>query len=107
MVDCLDAVWSEIDWSAPMWSNRMEAYNRFESRVRVASRASDLVAFLAILSRKCGVAVPRIPDSLASRLHEDGSGALTLARKYSGVMVAFMRARKEIRRASNQQTLAV
>jgi len=89
-----------------MWANRKIVYQRFESRVRVASRAGTLSEFVAILSRKCGVQVPAVGASLLADLHVEASvatEALSLARRQSGLVVALMRLQKEAVRARNEE----
>lgn len=65
----LDSVWSALDWQDSLWRDPRACWDRFASRVRSASTAGDLGAFVATLARKCHVAVPRLDWRISEALN--------------------------------------
>jgi len=100
------AVWASIDWNAPFWKTAgFAVYERFESRVRAAARESTLHGFASRLARKCHVAVPHFGGVLLDDMGvaaKDTQGALSFARKESGLVVAAIRAHNDERKAQRE-----
>jgi hypothetical protein len=102
------AVWVSIDWNMPLWRTAGPAvYDRFESRVRAASREATVHGFAARLARKCHVATPRFDAPLLVDMAQeslDAIKALNFTRRESGLVVATIRAFNDERKVKRGES---
>lgn len=95
------AVWIAHDHKDPLWKSAgAQVYDRLESRVRQAARVTTMQDFVALLCRRCHVAVPRLEpvDQTDLRTAEPGE-VLRLLRENSGLVISAMRLWADERRA--------
>lgn len=100
MVAVIRCVWSAIDWDDSLWSDRRAVWDRFAGRVRVAASAHDIGAFIAALSRKCHVAMPKLDLDVVDMINvADEAECMRQVRTNAPLIVGLLRAEREREKA--------